>query len=137
MTNKECWPIEKLKNWDKNPRSITTKGFERLKKQVKELGEYKPLIITPDGEVLGGNMRLRVYQALGKTECWVSVVDPKSETEKVKIALSDNDRAGYYDDDQLAELTFELPDFDPKDFAIDLKEPCSFWSALLINSFRF
>lgn len=123
--NKEYRNLDELKNWDKNPRSITKKGFDRLKKQIKELGEYKPLIITPEGEVLGGNMRLRAYKELGYQKCWVSVVNPKSEADKVKIALSDNDRAGYYVEDQLAELTYSLPDFNFEDYSIDLKEPMS------------
>uniref|UniRef100_A0A6M3ISR8 Uncharacterized protein n=1 Tax=viral metagenome TaxID=1070528 RepID=A0A6M3ISR8_9ZZZZ len=31
------WPIDKLHNWDKNPRAIKKDDFERLKKQIKEL----------------------------------------------------------------------------------------------------
>jgi hypothetical protein len=71
------------------------------------LGQYKPLLITSDGEVLGGNMRLRAYKDLGMTEAWVSVVEPKTEAEKLEYALSDNDRVGYYEDDKLAELLIQ------------------------------
>ena len=63
--DKTYWPIDKLQNWDKNPRSIKTQDFVRLKKQIEKLGQYKPLIITNDGVVLGGNMRLRAYKELG------------------------------------------------------------------------
>lgn len=121
--NKEYWPVAKLQNWDKNPRNISTEGFERLKKQIQKLGQYKPLLITPDGTVIGGNMRLRAYRDLGVSEVWVSVVEPKSESEKLEFALSDNDRAGYYDDDLLANLTAEMPDFNWEDYSVDLKEP--------------
>ena len=81
--DKIIWPIDKLRNWDKNPRGIKEKDFTRLKEQIKKLGEYKPLLITSDGEVLGGNMRLRAYRDLGKTEVWVSIVEPKTEAEKL------------------------------------------------------
>jgi len=102
--DKTIWTIDKLKNWDKNPRAIKKDDFERLKKQIQELGQYKPLLVTPDGTVLGGNMRLKAYQALGITDIWVSIVEPKTEAEMVKYALSDNDRAGYYVEQDLAEL---------------------------------
>ena len=106
---KEYWDISKLHEWDKNPRGIKKKDFDRLKKQIQKLGQYKPLIITPDGEVLGGNMRLKAYRDLGMDDLWVSVVKPKDENEKLEYALSDNDRAGYYDADLLANL---MPQFD-------------------------
>ncbi|HEX9008621.1 MAG TPA: DNA methyltransferase [Patescibacteria group bacterium] len=120
---KNIWQLDKLHNWDKNPRSISDKGFERLKKQIQTLGMYKPLLITDDGTVLGGNMRLRAYKDLGITDVWVSIVDAPTEEKKLEYALSDNDRAGFYDDDLLANLTAEMPEFNWGDYSVDLKEP--------------
>jgi len=120
---KDTKKISELKNWDKNPRSIKEKDFERLKKQIEKLGQYKPLLITPDGTVLGGNMRLRAYRELGIDEAWVSTVTPKNEEEMLEYALSDNDRAGFYDEDLLADLEVEYPDFVWGDYAVDLREP--------------
>src|SRR3990167_5294233 len=119
---KTIWPIIKLQEWDKNPRSISKDGYERLKKQIQKLGQYKPLLIIPDGTVLGGNMRLKAYRELGMDNIWVSIVEPKNEDEKMEYALSDNDRAGFYDDDLLANL---MPNYniDWGDFSVDLKEP--------------
>ncbi|GIW70192.1 MAG: hypothetical protein KatS3mg101_0939 [Patescibacteria group bacterium] len=34
---KTYWPIEKLKEWDKNPRTISKENFDRLKAQIKEV----------------------------------------------------------------------------------------------------
>ena len=121
----ETRKISELKNWDKNPRSIKEKDFERLKKQITELGQYKPLLITEDGTVLGGNMRLRAYKALGIDDIWVSVVDAPTEEKKLEYALSDNDRAGFYDSDLLANMIPDFPDFEWADYAVDLKEPQS------------
>jgi len=120
----EIWPIEKLKLWEENPRSIMKKDFERLKRQIQKFGVYKPLIITPDGMVIGGNMRLRALQELGYKEVWVSVVKPKSKAEMIEISLSDNDRVGWYDDDRLAELIYPIKDeINLDDYSIDLKLP--------------
>ena len=101
---KTIWNINKLHSWDKNPRGILTKDYERLKKQITKLGQYKPLLITPDGTVLGGNMRLKAFKDLGITDIWVSIISPKTEAERFEYALSDNDRIGYYEDDKLAEF---------------------------------
>lgn len=117
------WPIDKLYSWSKNPRRTTEEDFKRLKKQIQELGEFKPLIITPDGEVIGGNMRLRAYQELSFKKCWVSVVTPKNEQEKVKYALADNDRIGYYVEDELKDLVSQVNLEDLSTFSVDLDEP--------------
>ena len=96
LAKKEYRKLNELKLWDKNPRSIREKDFERLKKQIKELGQYKPLLVLANGTVIGGNMRLRAYQDLQMTEdIWVSTVYPKDEEELLKYALSDNDRAKF------------------------------------------
>lgn len=119
----DTYPIDKLHNWEQNPRTISKEGFERLKKQITKLGQYKPLLITKDGTVLGGNMRLKAYQELGIKEAWVSVVDADTEEKKIEYALSDNDRVGRYDDDQLANLLGSYPDVEWDDYSVDLKEP--------------
>lgn len=126
--------ISTLKNWDKNPRSIKEKDFDRLKKQIFTLGQYKPLLITEDGTVLGGNMRLRAYRELNIKDIWVSVVDAPDEDRKLEYALSDNDRAGFYDADLLANLIPEYPDFDWSSYAVDMKEPQGLQE--LIDSFK-
>lgn len=112
-----------LSLWEDNPRNIRPKDFERLKKQIQELGQYKPLLITEDGTVIGGNMRLRAYMDLGIEDIWVSVVNPKDENQMLAYALSDNDRAGYYDDDLLANLSSAYPDFEWGNYAVDLAPP--------------
>lgn len=119
----DMYPIEKLKEWKNNPRTITKENFQRLKHQIKKLGQYKPLIITEDGTVVGGNMRLRAYRELGIQEVWVSIVDAPTEEKKLAYALSDNDNAGEYDVDEVARLLRRYPDVDIQDYAIHLAPP--------------
>ena len=67
-------PISEIVPWDKNPRGILKADFERLKRQIKKLGVYKPLVVCEDGKargkrrfvVLGGNMRIRALQERGQ-----------------------------------------------------------------------
>lgn len=119
---KDIRDISTLYEWKDNPRSIDKKDFERLKGQITRLGQYKPLLITRDGEVIGGNMRLKAYNVLGIKDVWVSVIEPKDDNEKLEYALSDNDRAGYYDDDMLANLIPNY-DIDWSQYAVDMKPP--------------
>lgn len=118
----EKWEISRLKKWDKNPRSISKQGLQRLMTQLQKHGQYKPLIVTEDGTIIGGNMRFEALKALGITEAYVSIVKPENENELFELALSDNDRAGFYDDDLLANLlpTFEI---DWSLYAVDMREP--------------
>jgi DNA modification methylase len=115
--------VNTLHNWEHNPRTVTKQGLERLIKQIKKLGVYKPLLITEDGTVLGGNMRLQALQQMGEKKVWVSVVKAKTEEEKIEYALSDNDRVGKYEADQLANLIGNFPEVEWADYSVDIKEP--------------
>jgi len=121
--NKEFRDISTLKNWSRNPRSIKDKDYERLIKHITDFGQMQPLVITPDGEVLGGNMRLRVYKELGIKDIWVEIIKPKNEENKIRIALALNDRAGFYDSELLANLTGEYQEIDWENYAVDMTEP--------------
>ena len=120
-------PISRLKNWKENPRSILKEDLERLKKHIVKFGIYKPLLVCKKGkeyEVIGGNMRLQVLKTLGINEidCWI--LKFKNIKEKIEVSLSDNDRAGYYNDQELAELIYPFKDdISLADFKVDLDVP--------------
>jgi DNA modification methylase len=124
----EIWPIEKIKSWDKNPRDISSAGLSRLKNQIKKFGQYKPLIVNtnpkvaPVGAVAGGNMRRRALEELGYAKVWVIPYHFPTEKEMVEISLSDNDRAGFYNEAGLVSLTTSF-NIDINDFSVDIKEP--------------
>lgn len=117
-------PISKVVPWEKNPRTASPEDLARLRAQIEELGIYKPLVAYKDGDlyvVIGGNMRLRVYREMGLKEVEVSVVKVTTDADIVEISLSDNDRAGYYDPEALAELLYEHKEAISKGlFKIDL-----------------
>jgi len=135
--------LDNLHNWELNPREISDQGKERLKKQVQSLGQYKPLLVTKDGTVIGGNMRLKVYNELEKQDIWVSIIEIKEKEEKYKVfidneeqektfdsekqamleySLSDNDRAGFYVEDLTISLSKEL-NIDLEMYSIDIANP--------------
>lgn len=121
--NRLFWDISKLRNWAKNPKFVIDEDLSRLKTQIQELGQYKPLIVSTDGEVLGGNQRLKAYRELGITSVWVSVVSPKNEAQKLAYALSDNDEVGQYDREKLIPLIEAVPDLDLEQYSVNLGTP--------------
>jgi hypothetical protein len=117
-------PVKSLYLYKDNPRDVEAKDFERLLEQIK-LGEHSTMLVTTEGEVLGGNTRLRAYQKLGKETAKVVVVEiveagdsvhividgKKSERTfesvnqaKIELALSHNDSIGTNNELKLAEL---------------------------------
>lgn len=104
----EMRPLSALSLWDKNPRSIKEGRFEELKNRLQRLGQTKPLRVTEEGVVIGGNMRLRAMQQLGWDEAWVSVSPAKTDREIFDEALTDNEEFGYYEQEQVAELALNL-----------------------------
>jgi len=105
--------LDKLQEWEDNPRDVSEEDFERLKKQLERLPVFKPLVAYKEGNkfiVLGGNMRLKAYRELGREFAFVSLVDPESEQEKLEISLADNDQVGYYLLDQLAAQAVQYKD---------------------------
>lgn len=116
----EEWDIDRLTPWANNPRDAEDKDLERIKDQIKDLGLHNGLLVHEDGTVLGGNMRLRVLKEMGYTKVPVRVVDAPTEERKLKYALSDNDRAGFYLRDKLTGQLAALPDFDVSMFNVDM-----------------
>jgi hypothetical protein len=133
--------IDELHVWEDNPRSITFESFDRLKKQISDLGQYKPLLITDDGTVIGGNMRFRALEDMGVKEVacvmiefrkgergWQAKVGGESQKKvfntkqqaMIEYALSDNDRAGTYDDQKLVELVMQNPQIELESYSVDL-----------------
>ena len=127
-------PISEISVWEKNPRNIKTKDFERLKRQIEELGVYKPLIcVRENGRymTLGGNMRLRALQDMGIKEVDISIVKADTEAQRIKYALSDNDRAGEYIEQDLAELVYpHIEEINLEDYKVDLGEAMDLTSVI-------
>ena len=112
--------IDALFRWEKNPKIVLRDDFDRLKRQIKKFGQFKPLIVLDSGEVIGGNTRLEAMKDLGIKKVWIEIVSPKSDAEKVEISLADNDEVGKYVEEDLAELVNEYKDeIELKDYKIN------------------
>lgn len=118
---KQFASIEELFRWEKNPKIVLKEDFERLKKHLTKFGQFKPIVVAPSGEVIGGNSRLEALRALGIKEIWVSIIEPKNDSEKIEIALADNDEVGKYVEEDLAMLITDLDEpFPMEDYKVNV-----------------
>jgi 16S rRNA G966 N2-methylase RsmD len=103
-------PLERLRLWPENPRTIRPERLEQLKQALsddREMLRARPLLALPDGTVIAGNQRLRAALELG----WetIPVVTVELEHERARLwALRDNNLYGVWDEPALAELLAEL-----------------------------
>lgn len=89
-----------------NPRTINDERFEALKRGIEydpKMLEARPVIATPEGEVVAGNMRLRAVKELGWGEVPVFVAELTAMQQR-EWMLRDNQEYGEYVPDQLARL---------------------------------
>ena len=116
VINKIEWHIEKrkvadLKEYEHNPRRITEKGFEDLKKSIDKFGLAEPLVIQPSGLIIGGHARYQVLKSKGiqEADCYVSDRElNEKEMQELNIRLNKN-IAGEFDWDILAN-EFKIPE---------------------------
>lgn len=102
------WKIEKrnvadLKLWDKNPRQISERNFQKLKERIEQRGFHDILKIDVDNTVLSGNQRKQALEQLGITEVDVKLPNRKlTDEERDKVALESNRSDGEWNTDILA-----------------------------------
>lgn len=98
-----------LREADKNPRTITEERYQALKYALSSdpgMLEARPIIATPDGEVVAGNMRLRAALDLGWEQVPVYIAD-LDEKRKREWMLRDNVPYGDWVPSEVAELVRE------------------------------
>lgn len=97
--------IDKLIANDANPRQISKKAFEALKKSLQDFPDMKQLreiVIDENFVILGGHQRLYALKDLGYTEINVKQVFGWTEAQKREFMIKDNASAGEWDKDIIA-----------------------------------
>lgn len=100
-------PIADLYESPQNPREISDERYEALKHSIEKdpkMMEARPLIATLEGEVVCGNMRLRVCKELGRETSPTYFRAFESEAEKREWMLRDNQEYGDWVPEDLAAL---------------------------------
>lgn len=103
-----CWTlytinIRKLKNYEKNPRSITKDQFSHLRGLIEKFGLIDKPVVNLDLTVIGGHQRIKILKKMKvkEVECWVPnfQLDPE-DIDHLCIGLNLNQ--GKFDYDILA-----------------------------------
>ena len=93
--------ISKLKPATYNPRQISTKQYNDLKKSIERFGLVDPIIVNKDNTVIGGHQRLKIIKSLGEKTIGCIVLDLNKEKEK-ELNIRLNKNTGDFDMDILA-----------------------------------
>ena len=99
--------IEELKFADYNPRQISEKQVEELKKSIENFGVVEPIVVNenPDRKniIVGGHQRVRILQMLGHTEVPVFYVNLDEIREK-ELNIRLNKNTGNWDWEKLGNV---------------------------------
>jgi len=118
MTEKLLWIEEsvklgQLKDYDKNPRRINKKDFNRLVNDLKQDGYHRRIMVTDDNVIIGGHSRKKALIAAGyKQTDEINVLKPSrplTEEEFKRLNIRDNLGFGDWDMDILAN-NFDMED---------------------------
>lgn len=101
--------VKDLKIWQENPRSITEKGFKKLKDRIIKRGFHDVVKIDTDSTILSGNQRKRALEDLGVEEVYVMIPSRKlTEQEREAVAIESNREDGAWDFDMLANFSEDI-----------------------------
>lgn len=102
--------IEDLKEYAKNPRTLSKEQKKLLKRSMEKYGMCQTILVNPDGLIISGHQRVRVLKEMGKRRITVFVPEqPFSEKEIEELNITLNKIGGEWDFDILANC-FECDD---------------------------
>ena len=64
----EMLPIDAVKEYDRNPRTINDAAIDAVAKSIAAFGFKIPILIDGDGIIIAGHTRLRAARKLGLKE---------------------------------------------------------------------
>jgi ParB-like chromosome segregation protein Spo0J len=114
----ELWPIEKLRPYERNPRTHSEAQVEQIAASMVEFGWTNPILVDENAGILAGHGRLLAARKLDLAEVPVIRFEHLSEAQKRAYILADNQlalQAGWDDAllaDELAWLRDERFDLD-------------------------
>ena len=97
--------LSEIRENPNNPRTIKEDKFEKLVRSIQtfpEMLEARPIVVNPDGVIIGGNMRYKACKAAGlnRSPRLLRYLG-RSQRKRVQ-AIKDNTSAGEHDFDTLA-----------------------------------
>jgi DNA modification methylase len=95
--------VADLVPYERNPRRISDKAFQRLVDKIKRNGYHQRILATKDLRIIGGHQRIKALQSLGIATIEVLTPDRAlSEAQFRELLVTDNLQDGEFDFDMLA-----------------------------------
>ncbi len=110
----EHWPIERLKPYDRNPRTHSPEQISKIAASLLEFGWTNPILVDGEAGIIAGHGRLLAAQELGMETVPVIVLPHLTEAQKRAYVIADNRLAldAGWDEELLAEELKALGDLD-------------------------
>jgi ParB-like chromosome segregation protein Spo0J len=115
----ELWPIDRLKPYDRNPRTHSEEQLAQLKRSIQEFGFTNPILVDGGEGILAGHGRLEAARDMGLQQVPVVVLDHLDEDQRKAYIIADNQlalNAGW----DMAMLQEEVMSLSLADFDLDL-----------------
>lgn len=99
--------VSELAPWDKNPRRLTKKQEEDLKRSICKFNLMSIPVVDFDGRIVSGHQRVHILRLLGRGDEIIDVRFPNrrlSEAEYQEASLRENQNHGEWDDVLLAAI---------------------------------
>lgn len=103
--------VNDLIPYEKNPRKITEKQMDDLKRLIEEMGLVEIPAVDFDGMIIAGHQRIKALQLLGRGDEEIDVRIPNrklTQQEFEKYNVGSNKLGGEWDWDKLATLDIEI-----------------------------
>ena len=89
----ELWPIDRLRPYERNPRTHSDAQVDQIAASMVEFGWTNPILIDEGAGILAGHGRLLAARKLGLAEVPVIRFEHLSEAQKRAYILADNQLA--------------------------------------------
>jgi ParB-like chromosome segregation protein Spo0J len=108
----ERWPIDRLRPYERNPRTHSDAQVDQIAASMVEFGWTNPILIDENAGILAGHGRLLAARKLGLAEVPVIRFEHLSEAQKRAYLIADSQLAlqAGWDDTLLAEEVAWLRD---------------------------
>jgi len=120
------WPIEKLRPYDRNPRTHSRGQVQKIAKSIRTYGFTNPILVASDAGIIAGHGRLEAAKLLGLTSVPVIELSHLSPAQRRAYVLADNRLAmdAGWDEELLGEELLALQDvgFDLEDTGFEPAE---------------
>ena len=89
----ELWPVDRLRPYERNPRTHSDDQVAQLAASMVEFGFTKPILVDEANGILAGHGRLLAARQLGLKEVPVVRLEHLSEAQKRAYVIADNQLA--------------------------------------------